>query len=329
VELVGQATPLAARKSELLAQSTAPGFWDDQVNSRRVMDEVYRLDGILTALHELEKKLRGEVERIEKHRHSDRDLMRIDNYLDGHEGQFQHLVFLVGCRDTQALGDAIISLRLATRQGGGLDGVALLAKMYQNLAHRRGLDITVIDDRLGGDPAEDTITLLAYGPGAFALLANESGIHQVTKGRKQDNESRPDRDIVRVEVLPAPATEPTFAAHELDIVVRPLTGTRGRLSAHLNHEVRIFHTKSMISVRGWCEGTKAEALDRMKMLLSARLQAQKQTTPEAASRPPMVRRYRLGPSTLVRDQRTGRSTGRLDQVLEGHLDMFLLPPAGG
>jgi hypothetical protein len=32
---------------------------------------------------------------------------------------------------------------------------------------------------------------------------------------------------------------------------------------------------------------------------------------------------------LVRDQRTGRSTGRLDQVLEGHLDMFLLPPAGG
>ena len=60
------------------------------------------------------------------------------------------------------------------------------------------------------------------------------------------------------------------------------------------------------------------------MLLCARLQAQTQH-----DRPPMVRRYRRGPSTLVRDQRTGRSTGRLDQVLEGHLDMFLLPPAGG
>jgi hypothetical protein len=125
--------------------------------------------------------------------------------------------------------------------------------------------------------------------------------------------------------LPAPAAEPAFAAHDLDMVVRPLNGTRGRLLTHLNHEVRLFHTKSMISVRGWCEGSKTEALSRMKTLLCARLAAQGKP---AAERPPVVRRYRLGPSTLVRDQRTGRSTGRLDQVLEGHLDMFLLPPAG-
>jgi len=331
IELVGQATPIAAHKSELLAQSAVGGFWDDQANSRRVMDEVYRLDGILTALDDLEKKLRGEVERIGRHRHSERDLARIDGHLDAHEGQLQHLGFLIQFRDSQALGDAIASLRLATKQGGGLDGVALLAKMYQNLAHRRGLEVTVLDDRLGGDPPEDTITLLIYGPGAFALLANEAGVHQFSKGASSRERKRPEskqleRDVVRVEVFPAPTTEPNFAPGELDIVVRPLAGARGRLLSHLNHEVRLFHTKSMISVRGWCEGTKAEALGRMKTVLSARLAAQ---TRPAVERPPVVRRYRLGPSTLVRDQRTGRSTGRLDQVLEGHLDMFLLPPAGG
>src|SRR5262249_31792631 len=151
--------------------SASPGFWDDQTTSRRVMDEVYRLDGVLTALAELEKKLHGEVERISRHRHSDRELARIDGYLDAHEGQLQHLAFLIGCRDSQALGDALVTLRLATRQGGGLDGVALLAQMYRRLAHRRGLEVTVFDDRVGGDPPEDTITLLIYGPGAFALLA--------------------------------------------------------------------------------------------------------------------------------------------------------------
>jgi ATP-dependent Clp protease ATP-binding subunit ClpC len=325
IELVGQATPIAARKSELLAQSAGPGFWDDPTNSRRVMDEVYRLDGILTALADLEKKLHGEVERIARHRHSDRDLARIDDYLDGHEGQLQHLGFLVTCRDSQALGDALVTLRLATKQGGGLGGVALLGKMYQQLAHRRGLEVTIFDDRLGGDPPEDTITLLIYGPGAYALLANEAGSHQFSKGRSRSEAGKMERDVVRVEVLPAPAAEPAFAAHDLDMVVRPLNGTRGRLLTHLNHEVRLFHTKSMISVRGWCEGSKTEALSRMKTLLCARLAAQGKP---AAERPPVVRRYRLGPSTLVRDQRTGRSTGRLDQVLEGHLDMFLLPPAG-
>jgi ATP-dependent Clp protease ATP-binding subunit ClpC len=332
VELVGQATPLAARKSELLAQSATPGFWDDQANSRRVMDEVYRLDGILTSLAELEKKLRGEIERIGRHRHSERDVARIDAFLDGHEAQLNHLGFLVQCRDSQALGDAIVTLRLATKQGGGLDGVALLARMYRNLAQRRGLEVTVLDDRLGGDPPEDTISLLVYGPGAYALLANEAGEHQLSKGPATKEKKRPEpagkteRDVVRIEVLPAPTIEPNFQTGELDVVVRPLAGTRGRLLSHLNHEVRLFHTKSMVSVRGWCEGAKVEAISRMKMLLSARLAAQSQPAPE---RPPVVRRYRLGPSQLVRDQRTGRSTGRLDQVLEGHLDMFLLPPAGG
>jgi len=169
-----------------------------------------------------------------------------------------------------------------------------------------------------------------YGPGAFALLANESGAHQISKGPTSRESKRGDakleRDVIRVEVLPAPASEPSFAAGELEVVVRPLTGTRGRLVAHVNHEVRLFHTKALISVRGWCDGAKAEAIARMKLLLAARLSAQKQPAPE---RPPVVRRYRLGPSTLVRDHRTGRTTGRLDQVLEGHLDMFLSPPAGG
>jgi ATP-dependent Clp protease ATP-binding subunit ClpC len=327
-ELLGQATPLAERKSELLAQAAAEGFWDDPTNSRRVMDDVYRLDGVLTALEDLEKKLRGEVERIGRQRHSERELARIDGHLDAHEGQLQHLGFLVQCSDSRALGDAIVSLRLATKQGSGLGGVELLAKMYQNLAYRRGLEVTVLDDCLGGDPPEDTITLLIYGPGAFALLTNEAGVHQFSKGRKQADGGKLERDVVRVEVFPAPTTEPSFAPAELDVVVRPLAGTRGRLLTHLNHEIRLFHTKSMISVRGWCEGTKAEALGRMKMMLSARLAAHAQSASESVGGGAVVRRYRLGPSTLVRDQRTGRSTGRLDQVLEGHLDMFLLPPAG-
>ncbi len=332
MELIGQATPLVTRKSELLAQSTAQGFWDNQLESRRIMDEVYRLDGILTALNEVEKKLHGEVERVSRHRHTDRDLARIAQFLDTHEAHMLHLGFLVTCRDSQALGDAIVTLRLATKQGAGLGGVELLARMYQNLALRRGLEVAVFDDRLGGDPPEDTITLAVYGPGAFALLANEAGVHQLTKGsssrerkKSESSDGKPARDVVRVEVLPAPVVEPSFASGELDIVVRPLNATRGRLVSHVNHDVRIFHSKTMLSVRGWCEGSKGEALERMKVLLSARLKAQAQQAPE---RPPVVRRYRLGPTTLVRDQRTGRSTGRLDQVLEGQLDLFLVPPAG-
>jgi ATP-dependent Clp protease ATP-binding subunit ClpC len=323
-ELVGQAAPLAARKSELLARSATPGFYDDVPTSRQVLDEIYRLDGILAGLDDLEQKVRAQTELAQRHRRSERDLARIDQHLDGYEGQAGHYAFLVRCRDSAALGDALVTLRLSTKQGRGLEGVPLLARMYCHLAARRGLEATVLDDRRGGDPAEDTITLLLSGPGAYALLANEAGLHQVSRGRKPDEAGRPERDLVRVEVLPVPPRAPTFAADELEVEVRPLTGTKGRLLAHINHEVRIFHVATMTSVRGWCEGTKAEAVERMKTLLCARLQAAR----PAPGQPPTVRRYRLGPTTLVRDMRSGRTTGRLDQVLEGQLDMFLLPYEG-
>ena len=104
--------------------------------------------------------------------------------------------------------------------------------------------------------------------------------------------------------------------------MKSLDARRGRLLGRLNHEVRLFHVPSMTSVHGWCDGTKAQAIERFKTMLRARLDSV-----EPAAKPPVVRRYRLGPTTLVRDHRSGRSTGRLDQVLDGHLDMFLVPPA--
>jgi ATP-dependent Clp protease ATP-binding subunit ClpC len=325
-DLVGRSAPLAARRSELLAHSTAPDFWDDHARTQGLFDEVYRLDGILSSLAELEKKVRGEADLVVLHRHSERDLATIDARLDVLDARYQHLAFLVGCRDSQALGDALLTLSLSARQGPGLDGVPTLARMYLNLAANRGLEAKVLDDRRRDDPAEDTITLMVSGPGAYALLAGEAGLHQLSRGRKQDH-ARVERDIVRVEVLPVPGREPSFRPEEVKLEARPLGGLRGRLLAHLNHEVRAFHTPSLTSACCWCEGTKAEAMDRARTLLWARLQAGACPAAEGAGRPAVVRRYRLGPSALVRDHRTGKSTGRLDQVLDGHLDLFLLPPA--
>ncbi len=323
-----RAAPLAERKSELLALSAAPGFWDDQAGSRRLMDEVYRIDGILGALEGLQRRAAAEAEWADRHRASDRDLARVDEKLDALEGEERHVAFLVGCQDMRALGDAYVTLRQVASHGAGLDAVALLARMYLALAGRRGLEGDVLDDRQGGDPVEDTVTLLVSGAGAYALLAGEAGLHQVSCGRKEarSGKRRPvDREVVRVEVLPVPAGDPGFGLDELRIEVRALGGARGRLLARLKHDVLLFHLASLTALRAWTDGSKAEALERLRPLLRARIEAAKGGE-AATGRPPVVRRYTLGPTTLVRDLRSGRSTGRLDQVLEGHLDLFLATP---
>ncbi|MFO0970332.1 MAG: AAA family ATPase [Gemmataceae bacterium] len=320
--LSAETKPLAERKTTLLGQTANPAFWDDRRAYRAVQDEIYRLDGILGQVEALEKKVMAEAEVAQRHRHSERDLQRVDQHLDGLASQIEHLSFLAQCRDAPALGDALVSLRLVQRQGGDLDALGRLAQLYIKMGQRRGLEVQVISDRHGDGPREDAITLLCSGAGAYALLAGEGGLHQFSRGRRLKGREALEREIVSVEVLPVPAGDWPTDAKELATEVRPLSGRRGRLLPRVNQEVRLFHAASNLSVRAWCDGGKNEAIERTRLILHARLEAQRRGEPEGETRT-VVRRYRLGPTTLVRDFRTGKSTGRLDLVLDGHIDGFL------
>jgi peptide chain release factor 2 len=324
-----QAAPLAARKSDLLATSSRPGFWDNRELAQSLYDEVYRIDGIFGALDSLERAAGREADALRERRPSERDLPRIEERLDGLESQARHAAFLVSCREPRDLGDALLTLTLVASHGAGLDAVGTLARMYVALAKRRGLEVKVLDDHRGGDPAEDGIALSFGGVGAYALLAGEAGLHQVSRGRREarDGRRRPvDRDVVRVEVFPLAGGADGFPANEVRAEVRPLGDVQGRLVARPKFDVRLLHAPSMISVHGWTDGSRAEAQDRLRPLLRARVEAARDSALNANDRPPVVRRYALGPAPLVRDVRSGRVTGRLDQVLEGHLDVFLSTP---
>jgi ATP-dependent Clp protease ATP-binding subunit ClpC len=327
-ELRDQASPLALRKSELVASAARPGFWDNREMAQAAYDEIYRIDGILAALDSLDKSARAEVEAVQRRRITERDLARIEERLVALESQAGHLAFLVTCREARDLGDALLTLTRVAAHGADLDAVARLARMYQALAQRRGLKVEVLDDRHGGDPDEDVIALLLSGAGAYALLAGESGLHQVARGKEEDRSGRrrhADREVVRVEVFPAPTVEAGFHHTEVRAQVRPLNDVQGRLLSRPRFEVELLHVPSMITVRAWTDGTRAQAIEHSTPLLRARVDAAKVTPGSDSGRLPLVRRYTLGPAPLVRDLRSGRSTGRLDQVFKGHLDMFLAP----
>jgi peptide chain release factor 2 len=189
--------------------------------------------------------------------------------------------------------------------------------------------VEVVADCPGGGPCEDALALQVTGAGAYALLAAEAGLHQVGRGRSERGGGKRrivDRDVVRVEVFPLPGGDDGFGRDELRVEVHALADAKGRLLVKPRYEVHLLHVPSMIAVRGWTDGTKAEAATRLRPLLRARVEAAKAALTSDGNQPPVVRRYTLGPAPRVRDLRTGRTTGRLDQVLEGQLDVFLAPP---
>jgi ATP-dependent Clp protease ATP-binding subunit ClpC len=319
------AAALARRKSELVGLAAAPRFWDDRPAARSILDEIYRLDGVLSALDELEKSVRQESQARWTAPASARERLRFQRRLETLEGKAQQVEFLVGCRDVRDLGDAFVSLALVSSHGRGLDGVGKLARMYAALAHRRSFEVEVLDDHPGGLPRDDTVTLLLSGAGAFALLSGEAGLHQVVwtqGGGRGERRQAADRDLVSVEVLRFPAGDAEFAADKLRVDVKPLADVAGRLLARPRLEIQLLHLPSMTAVRAWTDKPRSEALERLRLLLRARIDAA--TASAAASGPSLVRRYVLGPAAFVRDLRLNRTTGRLDKVLQGHLDPFLL-----
>ena len=322
-DLRERAAPLSSRKSAVLDLLAAPGAWDDRPAAEARYDEVFRIDGLLAALDKLERSAR-EVEDVVRHgRLADRDLTRIEERLESLEGRARHAGFLVACRDPRDLGDALVVLTRVGPRRADLDGVCKLARMYKLLAERLDLQVDVLDDHWSSDPPEDTVTLLVSGAGAYALLAREGGLHYLIAGRGQTPDGRraTQREVIRVEVLPAPLCPEGFGRDEVRAEVKALEGVTGRLLARPRFEIHLSHGPSLTTLRAWTDRPKAEAVERLRPLLRARVAAADQETTGGR----VVRRYTLGPSPLVRDTRSGKSTGRLDQVLDGHLDAFLTP----
>jgi ATP-dependent Clp protease ATP-binding subunit ClpC len=327
-QLREEAAPLADRKAVLLTRAAVPGLWDNRPAAQALYDELYRIDGVLAALEALGQGVREQVERLSAPRAGEQALARVEERLDALEGQARHVGLLVRCREPRELGDAFVVLSRVTMHGVDLGSVATLARMYAGFARRHQLEVKVLDDRQDAETHEDTITLLVSGPGAYSLLAGEAGLHQLTRGRPEERDGKKglERDVVRVEVLAVPLEECDRSA--IAVEVRPLGEAAGRLMPHPRLEVQLHHTPTLLGLRAWTDRPRSEALELLGPLLLARVAAAGSEQP-VAGRTPVVRRYALGPSPLVRDSRSGRSTGRIDQVLAGNLDAFLATAAEG
>jgi len=316
-------TPLAEEKERLLARSRESEFWARPERARTELDRIHRLDNILGDY----ARLREQLEITARNPNP----KRAAEFTEWHDFEERRLRMLAREGD---LDDAVVVVSRVRADGAGLDAVTALARMYREFAHRRRFDVEVLDDRRCGDPNEDTVAFAIGGAGAYALLRTETGLHQVRRkiqGDKSHDERRRRelRDLVRVEVMRQPDSEgPAHSAQSgqirLSVQDRPVQdrhGAEARFGAAARFETSALHLPTMISVKTWQPGDRDQAKRRTMALLHARLAAKGATTESTE----VVRTYSLGPNPRVIDRRSGTSTGRIDRILKGELESFLIP----
>lgn len=317
--------PLEERKSGLLDESSREGFWSQQDHARKVMSEVHRIDEVVNALKGIESASEYVARRVERGVPESEDRDSLSERLEGLSSECDQLMFLLHCDDVEGLGDAIVSITQVGQEEGNLDALRKLAEMYQALARRRHLTCEVLAECEQRESQEESLVLLLEGLGSYALLKGEAGIHKMVRKTRSvvggSERHHHERSLVRVEVLPAP-TSSTFTASDVQVVVKSRKPRKGKLLERADLEIALFHKPTFTSVRAWTRGPHPEAIGRMELVLQARVQANEARSPDGEA--PLVRRYHVGATPRVKDYRSGKTTSRIDRVLDGHLDSFLL-----
>ena len=230
---------------------------------------------------------------------------------------------------------------LEVRAGTGGEEAALFAgemlRMYTRYAEARRWRVTVTDISEAGMGGVKEAVVLIEGDGAYSRLKYESGVHRVQRVPETEASGRIHTSAVTIAVLPE-AEEIEVEVNDKDLRIdRFCSSGPGGQSVNTTYSaVRVTHLPTGIVVS--CQDEKSQIQNRAKAMriLKARLyeiaQAE-QHAKEAAERRSMVgtgdrsekiRTYNF-PQSRITDHRAGLTIHRLQEVLDGSLDLVLDP----
>jgi len=314
--------PMSDRKSELLHEIHKPDFYQNHEAKTKTFDEIHKIDQFLATYEGLCKVVSGIHDRLAKpvSRSEEPDLLERINQVGA---ELEHLSFIATCSEPRDMGDALVCVRLVDRNGENVGGIDTLVKMYIAFAQKRRLTVDVVSECMSDK--EESVFIHVVGLGAYALLKNEAGLHQFdnrykSRNGKDKDKARADREVIRVDVLALDAEPDKAFRSKLKTAVSPAKAKSGLFLKKPTYEISLFHEPSIRSLRGLFVGDKTEAVGCAEMVIFAMVNNQDESALDY-----IVRYYDFGTGAKIKDARSGKVTGRIDQILKGNLDLFIQP----
>ena len=326
------------RLAELDAQVEDQALWDDPRAAQVVMRERRRLDEAIGATRAIQTELDDTVELMEMAEAEGDDAMVNDGVtaladLAERTERDKVAALLAGEADAN---DTYVEVNAGAGGTESQDWAGMLARMYARWAERRGMKVETVGRHDGEQAGIKSTTLLLKGENAYGYAKTESGVHRLVRISPYDSAARRHTSFASVWVYPVVDENIDIEIVESDLRIDTFRAS-GAGGQHINttdSAVRITHIPTNIVVQ--CQNqrsqhkNRAEAMNQLRArLYEAELQRREAESNAAAAGKTdigwghQIRSYVLQPYQMVKDLRTGVTSGSPMDVLDGDLDRFM------
>ena len=324
--------------AELEAQTTAPGFWDDQSRSGEILKKISNKKNKV----EMAEKIRSQFEdllTLIEMADEEEDLSLLDEIVSGVE-DFENALssatlstLLTGEYDSK---NAILTFHAGAGGTEAQDWAEMLVRMYTRWGESHGFKVKMLDFLDGEEAGLKSAVLGVEGVNAYGYLKGEAGVHRLVRISPFDSSGRRHTSFASLEVMPEidDDTDIDIRPEDLKVDTYRSGGAGGQHVNKTESAKRITHIPTGIIVA--CQNERSQHQNRevaLKMLKSKLIEIKEREhldkiedikgVQKEIAWGSQIRSYVFMPYTLAKDHRTNFENGNINAVMDGDLDGFI------
>ncbi|MDA8028356.1 MAG: peptide chain release factor 2 [Nitrospiraceae bacterium] len=322
---------------QLEAQTADPEFWKNAERATRLLREKRRIEkrrDLVSDLGREEEEIGSLLEMGEDPDFLSEAAQMLPLFIQ----KIDQLELEEILSDEYSDSPAIIEIHPGAGGTESQDWAQMLLRMYLRWSESRGFESAVIDLQPGDEAGIKSATIRVRGENAFGFLQAESGVHRLVRISPFDAAKRRHTSFASVFVYPELEGDITVEIRDEDIRIDTFRASSAG-GQHVNKTssaVRLTHMPTGIVISSQNERSQIQNREMAFKVLKAKLfELERQKKKEALDQisgagnkkenawGSQIRSYVLQPYQIVKDHRTGIETSRVDEVLDGRLDLFI------
>lgn len=315
-----------------------PDFWDNPEESQKKTKELKHLQDTVKLFETLETQYEEIMLLIEMgYEENDPEVIpEIESELNEFIEQLERLRLETLLSEEYDRNNAILRLNAGAGGTESCDWAGMLYRMFTRFAESKGYQVQVLDYLDGDEAGIKSVTIQINGENAFGYLKSERGVHRLVRISPFNSAGKRMTSFVSCDVMPdiEEDLDVDIADDDLRIDTYRSSGAGGQHINKTSSAIRITHIPTGTVVQCQNERSQFQNKDKAMQMLKAKLYLLKQQ--ENADKisgirgevkdnawGSQIRSYVLQPYTMVKDHRTGATSGNVSAVLDGDLETFI------